>query len=295
VRGPGAFEREVALKLTHAHLREDPTFTIEVLDEAHLAARIRHPNVVPVLEVGEDPLGVFLVMDYIEGDSLAGLVRRGGPLPARIGARILVEALAGLHAAHELTDGRNTPLGLVHRDFSPQNLLVGIDGVTRLVDFGIAKAASRLGHTATGIIKGKVAYMAPEQAHGHPLDRRCDIWAAGVVAWEVVAGRKLYPNDDNGMVTLLKVVSEDPPRLGHVLAGIAPALDVAVARALERRVEARYPTASDFRAALVAAFRTGEGIAETDEVAAYASDLLTPQITARRARVEQVLSLRAVI
>ena len=291
VHGPGGFEREVALKLVHAHLRGDPFFSLELLNEANLAARIRHPNVVPVLEVGEDPFGVFLVMDYIEGDTLAGLVRRGGPLPPRIGARILTDALAGLHAAHELTDGHDTLLGLVHRDFSPQNVLVGTDGMTRLADFGVAKAASRLGHTATGVMKGKIAYMAPEQARGMAIDRRCDVWAAGVVAWEVVAGRKLYPREDE-VATLLKVISEDPPRLGQVVAGVAPELEEAVATALHRSVEGRHRTAAGFRAALAAAFRSGAGIADTDEVAAYAIDLLASQISTRRSRVDQVLTLR---
>jgi serine/threonine-protein kinase len=291
MQGPHGFEREVALKLVHAHLREDPFFSRELLDEANLAAKIRHPNVVPVLEAGEDRFGVFLVMEYVEGDTLAGITRRGGPLPPHIAARILTDALAGLHAAHELTDGHGTPLGLVHRDFSPQNVLIGTDGMTRLADFGVAKAASRVGHTATGVMKGKVAYMSPEQAQGQALDRRCDVWAAGVVAWEVVAGRKLYSREDE-MVTLWKVMSGSPPRLGQVAAGIAPELEEAVAIALDRRVEARHQTAASFRAALAAAFRSGAGIADTDEVAAYTANLLTPQLTTRRSRVAEVLALR---
>jgi serine/threonine-protein kinase len=288
-KGPGGFERNVALKLTHARLRDQPSFALEMLDEAKLAARIRHPNVVSVLDVGDDPLGVFLVMEYVEGDTLNGLVRRGGPLPPRIGARILVDALAGLHAAHELTDAQGVPLGLVHRDFSPQNLLVGIDGVTRLTDFGIAKAASRLAHTSTGVVKGKVSYMSPEQARGMQLDRRSDLWAAGVVAWEIVAGRRLYAHDREA---LDKVVSEVPPRLRQVKWGVDPALDDAVALALDSRIGTRPRTAADFRARLVEAFRAGAGIAETDEVAAHVSALLASELAERSARVEQVVAQR---
>ncbi|HQP39033.1 MAG TPA: serine/threonine-protein kinase, partial [Polyangiaceae bacterium] len=163
--------RNVALKLMHPHLRtDDGQSTAQLIGEAKLAASIRHPNVVPVLEVGEDPHGVFLVMDYVEGDTLSGIVRAalagGATLPPRIVARILSDALLGLHAAHELTSAEGAPLSLVHRDVSPQNLLVGTDGISRLTDFGIAKVATQLDATASGVVKGKVGYMAPEQALG---------------------------------------------------------------------------------------------------------------------------------
>src|SRR5262249_8326034 len=156
-----------------------------------LAVRVRHPNVVPVLDVAEDPLGIYLVMEYIDGDSLDGLRRSGyaqnRPMPLRVAMRILVDALHGLHAAHELRDDDGKPFELVHRDFSPHNVLVGTDGIARLADFGIARPKSRQGTTQVGTVKGKIEYMAPEQARGLALDRRCDIWAAGIVAWEVLS------------------------------------------------------------------------------------------------------------
>src|SRR5580704_13773364 len=179
--GPGGFTTEVALKLTHAHLRENPEFSHDLLEEAKLVARIRHHNVVPVIDVGEDPRGIYLVMEYVEGDSLAGLFKRAGstrPIPLAIAARFMLDALEGLHAAHELRDEAGQLLGLVHRDFTPHNILIGTDGVARLADFGIAKAATRLGNTRMGMVKGKIAYMPPEQAKGLTLDRRCDVWAA---------------------------------------------------------------------------------------------------------------------
>src|SRR5262245_38036654 len=135
VRGVGGFERDVALKLLHAHLQEIPEFATELIDEAKIASGVRHPNVVQVVDVGDDPNGIYLVMEYIEGDTLSGLSRtataEGDPLPFRIGVRILCDALAGLHAAHELRDAEGQLAALVHRDFSPQNILVGIDGAAR--------------------------------------------------------------------------------------------------------------------------------------------------------------------
>src|SRR5262245_24193770 len=172
-RGAEGFEREVALKLMHEHLRQDDeTWSTDLVNEAKLVARIRSPYVVQVLDLGDDPTGVFLVMEYIEGLALSGLFKlaraRPGGVPAPIAARVLADALSGLHAAHELLGPEGAPLGLVHRDFSPHNVLVGTEGIARLADFGIAKVPSRQGATRTGFVKGKVAYMAPEQARGEP-------------------------------------------------------------------------------------------------------------------------------
>ena len=186
--------RQVALKLMHPSVQADSDNAVSLLEEAKLAAQIRHPNVVTVVEVGDSPHGIFLVMDYVEGDTLSGLRRtrrkQGGQLPPNIAGRIMLDSLAGLHAAHELKDELGQPLHLVHRDFSPQNILVGTDGISRLTDFGVAKAAGRSNVTKSGIIKGKVAYMSPEQALGKEVDRRCDVWAAGVVCWELLAGQR---------------------------------------------------------------------------------------------------------
>ena len=297
-RGVGGFEREVSLKLTHAHLRENPEFGAVLLEEAKLAGRIRHTHVVSVLDVGEDPLGFYLVMDYVEGDSLHGLQRkhvteRGEPLPRGIAMRILLDALAGLHAAHELRGDDGEPLGVVHRDFTPQNVLVGTDGVAKLADFGIAKATSRGSHTATGVIKGKARYMSPEQARGRPVDRRCDVWAAGVVAWELLAGRKLHDKVDD-VPLLLRVVTEPPPRLRAAGVAVSPELEAVVASALEMDVERRCPTAAELARRLSEAFsrtdrlegplRVGElvaelagaGIAERRKLAQMALDRTVP-------------------
>jgi eukaryotic-like serine/threonine-protein kinase len=289
-RGVAGFEREVALKLVHAHLRADEESRMHLLEEARLAARIRHPNVVPVTEVDSDSCGVFLVMEYVEGEALSGLVRllrdSNHRLPTRLIARIMNDALAGLHAAHELRDPQGQPVGLVHRDFSPQNILVGIEGVARLADFGVAKAASRTVRTKTGLVKGKVAYMSPEQARGHKVDRRCDVWAAGVVVWELVTGRKLYDHEDD-VATLLSVVTEEPPRLGSVLQGVPASLDDAVAYALTSDVGSRCPSAETFRQMLESAWDECGGMASTTELGAFVRQTVGHRLAERRSLIQR--------
>lgn len=285
-RGVAGFEREVALKLVHAHLRADEESRLHLLEEARLAARIRHPNVVPVTEVDADACGVFLVMDYVEGEALSGLVRvlrdQNHRLPPRLTARIMNDALAGLHAAHELRDSQGQLVGLVHRDFSPQNILVGIEGVARLADFGVAKAASRTVRTKTGLVKGKVAYMSPEQARGHRVDRRCDVWAAGVVLWELITGRKLYDHEDD-VATLLSVVTEEPPRLASVMQGVPHALDEAVAYALTSDVNNRCPSAETLRCMLESAWDECGGMATTAELGSFVRQTVGHKLAERRA------------
>lgn len=293
--GAGGFTRDVALKLVHAHLRGDEDSKLQLLEEAKLAARIRHPNVVPVHEVDEDPYGLFLVMDYVEGDNLSGVVRAarsaGQAIPNPLFARILNDALLGLHAAHELCDLEGEPLNLVHRDFSPQNILVSVQGITRLGDFGVAKAADRAIRTKTGLVKGKISYMSPEQARGHALDRRCDVWAAGVVAWELLARRRMHAAEDD-VTTLLRIVTEVPPRLSSVRPEIPAAIDDAIAWALEPRLEERCPTAEAFRAALEAGWDASEGMGDVTDVANFVNEIVGPRLRDREASIAEVRSLR---
>ncbi len=291
--GVGGFERVVAVKVTHPHLRDDPSWESEFLEEAKLAARVHHPNVVHTLDVGRCEDGPYLVMDYVDGDSLAGLIaaaaKARAPMPAAIGLAILCDALSGLHAAHELRDEKGFPAGLVHRDVSPQNVLVGVDGVARLTDFGIAKAAGRTAFTTTGVIKGKIAYMAPEQLRGQPLDRRCDIWAAGIVAWELLAKRAMFLATEE-IAVAMRILEGPPPKLRTVDPEISPELEVIVATALAVDASARYGTADALRRDLAAAAH----LATTDEVAAYVSEIAEPKLEERRFRVQQVRRERAV-
>ncbi|MEM6790040.1 MAG: serine/threonine-protein kinase [Myxococcota bacterium] len=293
VRGAGGFEREVAIKLIHEHLREEEQFTADLLEEAKLAVQIRHPNVVGVLDTGEEADGVYLVMDYVEGDSLAGLMRRmrkqERTIPAAIGLRILHDALLGLHAAHELrVDGELA--GVVHRDFTPQNILVGTDGIARLTDFGVAKAAHRTSHTATGIVKGKLHYMPPEQARAEPIDRRADIWSAGVIAWELLARQRLF-TDLNDAAIVLKLVTSLPPPLRTVREEVPGALEKAVQDALSPREE-RYPTALDFARALEAGAEPLGGLADIDHVASFVRVATKSKIAKRKEKIAEVRALR---
>src|SRR5450432_1251573 len=182
--GPVGFSRTVAIKRLHPQFAKDPEFVSMFLDEARLAARIRHPNVVPTLDVVATQGELFLVMDYVQGESLSRLIRgmreRGQRIPLRMVAGIMCGALHGLHAAHEAKNERGEPLHIVHRDISPQNVLVGTDGVARVLDFGVAKAAGRVQTTREGQLKGKLAYMAPEQISGN-VTRQTDVYAAAIV------------------------------------------------------------------------------------------------------------------
>src|SRR5579859_6497320 len=194
--GPLGFSRVVAAKRLHPHLLDDADFKAMFLDEARLAARVRHPNVVPTLDVLVADREIILVMEYVHGESLSALHRatreRQQPVPLSVAAAILVSALHGLHAAHEATSEKGEPLHIVHRDVSPQNILVGLDGAVRLLDFGVARALQARTEARAGAVKGKFSYMAPEVLRGEELTRRADIFAAAVVFWELVTGRKLF-------------------------------------------------------------------------------------------------------
>jgi serine/threonine-protein kinase len=300
-RGARGFERHVAIKLSHPHLAEDgsdgdnSSFATMLLDEANLAARIRHKNVVSILDVGEDPNGLFMVMDYVEGDSLSGLLsavrKQGESLPLEMALRIFLDALAGLHAAHELTDDSGRPLGVVHRDFSPQNILVGLDGVAQLTDFGVAKAIGHSTQTSAGVIKGKVAYMAPEHASGKTTDRRADIWSAGVVLWELIANRRMHPKLE-GVALLLKVIQERPPLLRTVVPDVSRELEAVVARALSAAADDRYPTAAAFSTDLQNAIGRSLTVADHAEVGQMVRTLAGPKLAERRTSIEEALRLR---
>src|SRR3954467_5396427 len=190
--GPGGFGRTVAIKRLHPHLAKEPEFVDMLTDEARVAGRLGHPNLVPTLDIVAAEGELFLVMEYVPGLTLSVIAKRIGAqnerVPLPIALSIMTGVLHGLHAVHEAKDERGLPLEVVHRDVSPQNILVGSDGVARVLDFGVAKAAGRAHGTQDGRIKGKFGYMPPEQLHGEVLDRRADVYAAGVVLWEALVG-----------------------------------------------------------------------------------------------------------
>ena len=296
--GITGFERQVAVKLIHPHLQSDKDLVESLLNEGKLAVRIRHRHVVAVLDVGLDRRGMYLVMEYIEGDSLSAIVRaaraQGLSVPAPVAMRILIDALSGLHAAHELQDEHGLNLHVVHRDFSPQNILVSLEGVALLTDFGIAKATTSVGHTKTGIVKGKISYLSPEQVQLKAVDRRADVWAAGVVAWEIFAGRALR-RDGNQLGTLLEIISSPPPPLRAIRPEVSEAIESAVASALHLDPARRLPTAKALRDALLDACPSRTDVADVDEVAAFVQKTVGAKLRERRARLAKVLEIRTTL
>jgi serine/threonine-protein kinase len=289
LRGAEGFWRLVAIKRAHGHLVEDPAFRKMLISEARLASRIHHPNVVSVEDVEELQNGELrLVMDYVEGSSLYELLAAGDratrPLEARLSVRIALDACAGLHAAHELTDDRGETLRLVHRDVSPQNILVGVDGTARLADFGIAKVARSSVSTTTGAIKGKMGYMAPEYIEGAEPDARSDVFALGVVVWEALAHKRLF-RGQNEIETLKRVVGSPAPPLSSVAPSVGPWLDDVLAIALSKAPGDRFDTAQALGAALETAARKGELIGAHREVASAVKALVGAKLDARREQI----------
>jgi hypothetical protein len=217
--GPVGFARTVAIKRLHENFARDPQFVAMFVDEARLAARIQHPNVVDMLDVITTEGELFLVLAYIHGESLATLLRIARSLECRVPvgvlAGVIIGVLHGLHAAHEARSERGEPLGIVHRDVSPHNILVGGDGIPRLLDFGVAKAAGRMQESRSGEIKGKLAYMAPEQVRGD-ADRRTDVYSTSVILWEGLTGRRLFRGDNDAMLVYEVLEGKvESPRCGY--------------------------------------------------------------------------------
>jgi serine/threonine-protein kinase len=254
--GAAGFRRTVAVKRLHPHLAREADFVAMFVDEARLAARIRHPNVVSSIDVASEDGHLFLVMEYVHGESLSKLLRalraRGEAVPLPIVSAVIAGALYGLHAAHEARDERGAALGLVHRDVSPQNIIVGADGVPRVFDFGVAKAAGRLQTTRGGQMKGKFAYMAPEQLADEPVDRRTDVYAASIVLWEMLANRQLFRGESDAAVYReASSARVSPP--SSIAPQVPASLDEIAMRGLARSPADRYANAREMAHALEAA------------------------------------------
>ncbi len=249
LHGPAGFARTVAIKKLHAQFSRDPEFVSMFLDEARLAARIQHPNVVSVLDVVASEGELFLIMDYVHGESLFTLFKEAAktktPIPRRIFVSIIANVLYGLDAAHEARSDTGTPLDIVHRDVSPQNVLLGIDGVARLLDFGVAKASQRV-HLSTqdGKLKGKLSYMAPEQVSTGLVDRRADVYATGVMLWEGLTGQRLYASQEVGALVGAILAGEIKPP-SSVAPSTPEELDQITMKALARSPNDRYATARE--------------------------------------------------
>ena len=243
-QGVAGFERLMALKVAHPHMAHEEEFISMFLDEARLAARIRHPNVIPTVDISDTQGdGYFIVMEYVEGDHmgavLRGSVKAGDRLPPGVVSRVIMDALAGLSAAHRLTDENGQALGLVHRDISPHNIIVGVDGSSRLTDFGVAKAQVRLSTTRDGQFKGKLSYMAPEQASDGNSDHRADLFSMGIILWESLTGRRLFRGANNGE-TLDRILNAPIVAPSTIYPDLAP-FDAVIAKALAPPPRAALP------------------------------------------------------
>ncbi|MEJ7730639.1 MAG: serine/threonine-protein kinase [Polyangiaceae bacterium] len=287
--GARGFQRTVALKVLERGLRDDPRYGAMLLEEARVAARIQHPNVVPVLDVGEHEGCLFAVLEMVEGEDLRAVMAaarsRGVRIEPELAARIVVDACAGLHAAHDLSDDGGAPLGLVHRDVSPPNLLLSMSGQVRLSDFGIVRTGQGV-DTSPGQVKGRVRYMAPEQALGQRIDRRADVFSMGVVLYELWTGA--HPFDGAGEVQMLSALLSGSFRDA---ADARPDLPAPMAQVLGRALaplpEARFPSAAALGAAIADA--VGARLATSEAVAAFMHETVGQQVAARAAALRDAL------
>ena len=287
--GLAGFNRFVVIKKILSHLAEEDTFVKMFLDEARMSVQLTHPNIVQVYDLGEADTTYFIAMEYIAGENLAAIawrgVKRKVPLSPAFAARVIADACKGLYYAHHLKASDGLPLELVHRDISPQNLLVTYEGEVKLVDFGIAKAATKSQHTKTGMLKGKFSYMSPEQCLGHPVDMRSDIFALGIVLYELCTGKRLFKHASELMI--LEMITKrriTPP--SDVAPNITPQLEAIIMKALQKKAEDRFQTGQDFQIALEDFLRSEGGSATNADIAVYMRRLFKDKIEEKQALCE---------
>jgi serine/threonine-protein kinase len=285
--------RLVAIKVLHPHLAEDEDSITMFLDEAQLASRLHHPNTVAVLDIGRHEETPYVVMEYVEGAPLSALLKRSKEeRPPRLIVPVIIDALLGLHAAHTLEDDDGTPLNLVHRDVSPGNILVGTDGRSRITDFGVAKAEARVTHTKTGVRKGKLDYMSPEQLTSpKEVDWRSDIFAAGVILWNALTGKHLF-RGENAPETMHKLLNKEIPPPSEV--GLQPPSDFddICLRALERDREKRYQSAEEMADALRDAALASEHLGPVSEVSNWIRSQFDEHLQQRRQAIRKASERR---
>ncbi len=257
--GVEGFSKVVALKRTLPHLASSEDFVSMFLNEARIASRLDHPNIVHIYDLGQVGSHFFMAMEYLPGEDLARVAKAARQAESAIDpdiiAAIVQAAAHGLHYAHEMTDDDGKLIGLVHRDINPSNLIVTYHGNVKVVDFGIAKATASSSETQAGVIKGKLAYLAPEQVAGKPADRRCDVFCLGIVMWELLTNKRLFARE-NDVATLSAVIAAEVPTLSSIRQGIHPQLEGVVSKALAKDPELRYQTAGDLFDALEEYFAT---------------------------------------
>jgi serine/threonine-protein kinase len=296
IGGAAGFEKYVVVKCLHDHLADDAEFVKMFLDEARLAAYLDHSNIVQTMELGEHEGRYYMVMEFLAGVSLAMVVRRvaerttGGRIPVPLALNIVAQACAGLHYAHE-RNANGKPLNIVHRDISPQNLVISFEGVVKVVDFGIAKAEMRETRTRSGTIKGKFAYMSPEQCVANNVDRRTDVFAAGVILHELLVGKRLFKKP-SPYETYQAVIECNVPPPSTLNGEIDPALDPIVMRAVAKDKEDRFPTAEAFGDAILSYLHhRGKG-SGPGEVGRYFDGSFASEIEEHAARMRELIAGR---
>lgn len=285
--GLGGFEKLCVVKLLLPSLAEDAEFVAMFLDEAKLAARLSHPNVGQVFDVGQVDGTLYMAMEYIRGEDLAGLQKRmldlKFSLPPAYAARIVADAAAGLQHAHQLADAQGKSLGLIHRDVSPPNIIVTFEGEVKIIDFGLARAAGRATQTKGGMLKGKFAYMSPEQVAASALDHRADIFALGIVLHELLTGTRLFRKDGD-MQTLAAVAQCDVPAPSSLNPQVPGELDQVVLKALSKNRDDRYRDAQSMRFALEEWLRTAREPSSSVHVAKFMEQLYRDRLETERTK-----------
>jgi len=283
-RQTGVLDRLAILKALRTDLGKEKEFVDQFLDEARVAATLNHPNIVAIYDVGEWHGTHYIAMEYIAGEDLSRLwyaaAKAGIGLPFQVSVRIIMEAALGLDHAHRAKDVRGKPLNIVHRDISPQNIMVRADGVTKLVDFGIAKAANKASRTQAGMVKGKLQYMSPEQVRGEPLDGRSDQFSLGIVLWEMCTGRRLF-KADNEINTLQKILQNPIPKPSQHVPGFPAELEAVIMKMLERDTNKRFASLGDVAAKLKEYLDRSSLSAGEVSVAAFVQQILGKELDAR--------------
>ena len=291
-RGPQGFSKLVVVKVLRPNLAGEADILEMFLDEARLSAQLSHPNVVQTYEVGEEGHVYFLVMEYLEGETFTHTLdrsRKVRAMPLGLSLRVVIDALSGLHYCHELTDFTGRSLELVHRDVSPQNVFVTFDGVVKMLDFGIAKALTSSAETRTGVLKGKVRYMAPEQFSGSAVDRRADLYAVGVMLWDLAAGQKLWKG--RGDIEIMhRVITSPIPSPRELNPHVHSGLERVCMRALAQNRSQRYSTALELQGDLERVLETLEGPSSPRELGRFVATIFGDLRTERKRGIEQQMT-----
>nr|WP_277989523.1 serine/threonine protein kinase [Corallococcus sp. NCSPR001] len=291
-KGPVGFQKLLVVKRLLPHLSEDDEFLQMFLDEARIAALLNHPNIAQIYEMGDVDGQYYIAMEYVHGEPLGSLVPRAsahpGGFPLGLRCRIIAEAAAGLDAAHNARSPSGRKLSLIHRDVSPQNVLVGFNGGVKLIDFGVAKAQGKLSQTVVGTIKGKHAYMSPEQARGEPLDARSDVFGLGTVFYELLTGGRLFKRETE-MATLKAVVGHKIVPPSEAVPGIPKSLDPIVFKALARKRDDRFSTAGELQLALEEFLQQEKLSGTSAHLAAFMRDVYADELEEERFAAEPTM------